>query len=107
LVMAKLDKQAHVEHGPAHKPTSRTLQPQHFTPQNGPYFRTHRGLRQGDPLSPLLFNLAADALSFIMNKAKEKGFIGGVVPHLVAGGTTHLQYSDDTILMWGGGRLET
>jgi hypothetical protein len=40
-----------------------------------------------------------------MNKAKEKGFIGGVVPHLVARGTTHLQYSDDTILMWWGGSI--
>jgi hypothetical protein len=37
-----------------------------------------------------------------MNKAKEKGFIRGVIPHLVEGGLTHLQYADDTILMCGG-----
>jgi hypothetical protein len=37
-----------------------------------------------------------------MNKAKEKGFIRGVIPHLVKGGLTHLQYADDTILMCGG-----
>ena len=42
--------------------------------QNGPYFRTFRGLRQRDPLSPLLFNLAVDALDHILTKGKRKRF---------------------------------
>lgn len=66
---------------------------------NGPYFKTHRGLRQGDPLSPLLFNLAADALDCILGKAKQKGHIKGVVPHLLPGGLTHIQYADDTVIL--------
>lgn len=62
------------------------------------FFRTHKGVRQGDPLSPLMFNLVADALSEMLNKAKEGGHLQGLVPHLVTGGLTHLQYADDTIL---------
>ena len=69
--------------------------------ENGGYFRTHRGLRQGDPLSPLLFNMAADSLAHLLDKAKEHGYIKGVVPHLINGGLTHLQYADDTLLMMG------
>jgi hypothetical protein len=69
--------------------------------ENGPYFRTFRGLRQGDPLSPLIFNLAADALDHILTKAKEKGHIKGVVPNPFQGELTHLQYADDTVVMVG------
>lgn len=67
--------------------------------ENGPYFKTHRGLRQGGPLSLLLFNLAVDALDHILRKAKQKGHVKGVVPHLVPGGLTHLQYADDTVIL--------
>ena len=64
----------------------------------GQYFRSYKGLRQGDPLSPLLFNLVADALSEILSVASEKGIIRGVCPELVEGDLTHLQYADDTVL---------
>jgi hypothetical protein len=43
-------------------------------------------LRQGDPLSALLFNLVADAFSEMLDKAKLRGVIHGVVPELVEGG---------------------
>jgi hypothetical protein len=51
--------------------------------------------RQGDPISPLLFNFVADALAMILVRARVAGHIQGVVPHLIPGGVSHLQYADD------------
>ena len=65
----------------------------------GPYFQTWKGLRQGDPLSPILFNIVADMLTlFFIKRAKADNQLGGVVPHLIEGGLSILQYADDTIL---------
>jgi hypothetical protein len=35
----------------------------------GPYFQSHKGVRQGDPLSPLLFNFVVDCLTRMIVKA--------------------------------------
>ena len=64
----------------------------------GPFFRTKKGLRQGDPLSPILFNVVTNMLAIIIKRAKADDQVGGVVPHLVDGGISILQYADDTIL---------
>jgi hypothetical protein len=64
----------------------------------GQYFQTKKGLRQGDPLSPILFNIVADMLAILIERAKNNGKFCGVVPHLVHGGLSILQYADDTIL---------
>ena len=66
--------------------------------QVGANFLTHKGLRQGDPLSPVLFNIVADMLAILINRAKEDGQFDGLIPHLVEGGLSILQYADDTIL---------
>src|SRR6266498_1861909 len=62
------------------------------------YFQTRKGLRQGDPLSPNLFNIVADMLAILIARAKEDGRVGGLILHLVDGGVSILQYADDTIL---------
>ena len=65
----------------------------------GPFFRNKHGVRQGDLLSPQLFNFVAGGLSTILTAACAAGHIQGVVPHLSPGGISHLQYVDDTIIL--------
>lgn len=71
----------------------------------GRQFTCKRGVRQGDPLSPLLFVLAADLLQSIINKAKELGIISPPI-------TTHsnsypiIQYADDTLIIMPAKRRE-
>ena len=64
----------------------------------GHFFQTKKGLRHGDPLWPLLFNIVADILAILIKRANEEGQISGVVPHLVDGGLSILHYANDTIL---------
>ena len=66
--------------------------------ETGNFFQTKKGLRQGDPLSPLLFNLVANMLAILIKRANGQGSFQGVVPHLVDNGLSILQYADDTIL---------
>uniref|UniRef100_A0A453P2J2 Reverse transcriptase domain-containing protein n=1 Tax=Aegilops tauschii subsp. strangulata TaxID=200361 RepID=A0A453P2J2_AEGTS len=65
----------------------------------GPFFPTLCAVHQGDPFSLFMFNMVVDALAVILDKAKVAGHIHGVVPHLVGGGVSLLQYADDTIIM--------
>ena len=46
----------------------------------------------------MLFNIVADMLAILIARAKEDGQIDGLIPHLVEGGLSILQYADDTIL---------
>jgi hypothetical protein len=50
------------------------------------YFTTFKSLSQGDPLSLLLFKHVADALATLLKKARDAGFVRGLVAELVEGG---------------------
>ena len=64
----------------------------------GNFFTTGKGLRQGDPLSPLLFDMVVDVLTRMLYKAVHNGLISGLCSDLYPGGVICLQYADDTIL---------
>jgi hypothetical protein len=46
----------------------------------------------------MLFNIVADMLAIMIKRAKFDGQVEGVIPHLVDGGLSILQYADDEIL---------
>lgn len=65
----------------------------------GPYFVSHKGVRQGDPLlSPMLFNFVADCLARMIRQAQESGLLIGLASNLIPYGVVALQYADDTII---------
>jgi hypothetical protein len=66
--------------------------------ETSPYFQSHQGVRQGDPLSPLLFNFVADCLTRMVVKAQENDKNVGLVSNLIPRGIAIVQYADDTIL---------
>jgi hypothetical protein len=54
--------------------------------------------RISDPLSPLLLNIVADLMAILIGRAKEDGQDGSLIPHLVDGGVSILQYADNSTL---------
>ena len=65
----------------------------------GPFFKTYKGLRQGDAMSPLLFDVVADALAVLMNNALNMDIVKGVLGNNENKGVNMLQYADDTIFL--------
>ena len=68
------------------------------------FFRSTKGLWQGDPLSPYLFVLGMDILSRLVNKVVERNFLSGCkivgVREEEELEVSHLLYADDTLLFY-------
>ena len=61
-------------------------------------FTLERGLRQGDPLSPLLFNLVGEVLHCMLCKAERTGIFQGIKLGIMGETLSHLQHADDTVI---------
>lgn len=61
-------------------------------------FKPKRGLRQGDPLSPLFFNLVGEVLAKLLHVAKQIGIFQGILLPNSEDPISHLQFDDDVIL---------
>jgi hypothetical protein len=63
----------------------------------GDYIRHRRGLRQGDPLSPMLFIIVMDVLSSLFKHAEERGLLHDLAIRNVK--SRLLIYVDDVVLL--------
>lgn len=68
----------------------------------GKVFHCLRGVREGDPLSPLLFVLAADFLQTILNAACSEGALTLPLPIRSDLDFPILRYTDDTLIFMNG-----
>jgi hypothetical protein len=66
---------------------------------HGKSFKCKRGVRQGDPLSPLLFVLAADLLQSVINEALAQGLMQVPIPVDYTMDFPIIQYADDTLII--------
>jgi hypothetical protein len=65
----------------------------------GKKFYCKRGVRHGDPLSPLHFVLAADLLQSILKKAMNQGIISLPIPCPTCPDFPVIQYADGTLVV--------
>ena len=65
------------------------------------FFKSSRGLRQGDPLSPYLFFLRIEVFSILIDKATLEGFLSGYKISNISGDVvqiSHLLFTNDTLV---------
>ncbi|KAF5784203.1 putative RNA-directed DNA polymerase [Helianthus annuus] len=62
-------------------------------------FKCCKGMRQGDPISPFLFVIVMEALSFLISRACDLGIFKGVVLPNDGPSVSHLFFADDAIIL--------
>jgi hypothetical protein len=63
-------------------------------------FRPSRGLRQGDPISPYLFLIAAEGLSGLLKQSHQSSHLQGLKVAPTAPTVNHLLFADDSLLLF-------
>lgn len=66
------------------------------------FFKSTKGLRQGDPLSPYLFVLAMEVFSKLLQSRFESGYIHHH-PRTDQLSISHLMFADDVMIFFDGG----
>ncbi|CAN1150401.1 LINE-1 retrotransposable element ORF2 protein [Linum perenne] len=61
-------------------------------------FEPTRGIRQGDPISPFLFIILTNSLSFLLEKGIQEGKLKGLQLNKRCPTLTHVLFADDTII---------
>ncbi|XP_019094392.1 PREDICTED: uncharacterized protein LOC109129866 [Camelina sativa] len=69
---------------------------------NGGFFKSSKGLRQGDPLSPYLFVLAMEVFSKLLQSRYDAGYIH-YHPQALDPSISHLMFADDVMIFFDGG----
>ena len=63
-------------------------------------FKPSRGIRQGDPISPYLFLLAAEGLSCLLKSSSQSSAFVGIKVAPTAPTVSHLLFADDSLLLF-------
>ncbi|KAM2886205.1 hypothetical protein COP2_013296 [Malus domestica] len=64
----------------------------------GERFKSTRGLRRGDPLSPYLFPLVSEVPSLLIRYASDVGFVEGIRINVIRPCLSHLLFAYDTLI---------
>jgi hypothetical protein len=66
--------------------------------ENSDFFLTRKGVRQRDPISPILFNFVADVSTRMLLKAATHGHITDLMQSMTNTRVISMQYADNTLL---------